>query len=142
MHHFHERRAFPRVPPICQLVTYRLSVSTGTWLVDLGVYMNEPPARRRASPTSHRAADLFALVADIIEFLGRSAWPIVDLVIRLWLAKQAIMSGLLLAHDWNTALTLAANEYPVPWLGPGVTRRAIATAGSAISTAVGKASSR
>ncbi len=78
------------------------------------------PRRRHASPTDHRAADLFALIADAIEFLSRSAWPIVDLVIRLWIAKQAILSGLLLANDWNTALMLAANEYPVPWLSPAV----------------------
>jgi len=82
--------------------------------------MSEPPARRRARTTNHRAADLFALYADTIEFLGRSAWPIVDLVIRLWMAKQAILPGLLLANDWYTALLLAANEYPVPWLSPGI----------------------
>jgi NADH dehydrogenase FAD-containing subunit/uncharacterized membrane protein YphA (DoxX/SURF4 family) len=80
--------------------------------------MSETPTPRYASPTRHRAAEVFSLVADIIGFLGRTAWPIVDLFIRLWIGKQAILSGLLLANDWNTALTLAANEYPIPWLDP------------------------
>jgi NADH:ubiquinone reductase (H+-translocating) len=82
--------------------------------------MSDPPARRHVNPTNQRAAEIFALVADVIAFLGRSAWPVVDLVIRFWIAKQAIMSGLLLANDWNTALTLAIHEYPIPWLSPGV----------------------
>ncbi len=80
--------------------------------------MSETPLPRYASPTRHRAAEVFSLVADIIGFLGRTAWPIIDLFIRLWIGKQAILSGLLLANDWNTALTLAVNEYPIPWLDP------------------------
>ena len=56
--------------------------------------------------------------ADAIQFLGRTAWPIVDLIVRFWIAKPAIVSGLLLANDWNTALMLAISEYPVSWLDP------------------------
>src|SRR5258708_16239707 len=80
--------------------------------------MDETHARRNASSTQRRAAELFALIADATGFLGRTAWPIADLLIRLWIGKQAIVSGLLLANDWNTALTLAVNEYPIPWLDP------------------------
>jgi NADH:ubiquinone reductase (H+-translocating) len=80
--------------------------------------MNGPIQRRDASPTQQRGGELFALIADVIGFLGRTAWRVLDLVIRLWLGKQAIMSGLLLAHEWNTAVTLAANEYPIHALDP------------------------
>lgn len=74
--------------------------------------------RRDASPTQQRGAELFALVADLIGFLGRTAWPVLDIVIRVWISKQAVMSSLLLAHDWHTAVTLAANEYPIGGLDP------------------------
>jgi NADH dehydrogenase len=80
--------------------------------------MNEPLAHVYVSPTQQRAAELFALIADAIQFLGRTAWPVVDLIIRFWIATPAIVSGLLLANDWNTALTLAISEYPVSWLDP------------------------
>jgi NADH:ubiquinone reductase (H+-translocating) len=76
------------------------------------------PRSRYVRPIQHRAAELFALAADVIAFLGRTAWPVVDVFIRLWIGKQAIFSGLLLAHDWNTAFTLAAHEYPISWLDP------------------------
>jgi NADH dehydrogenase len=71
------------------------------------------------SPTERRAAELLSVLADLTGFLGRSAWPVADVVIRWWIARPMIISGLLLAHDWNTALTLAAHEYPISWLDPG-----------------------
>lgn len=80
--------------------------------------MNEPLARIYVSPTRQRAAELFALIADAIQFLGRTAWPVVDLIVRFWIAMPAIVSGLLLANDRNTALMLAISEYPIPWLDP------------------------
>jgi uncharacterized membrane protein YphA (DoxX/SURF4 family) len=80
--------------------------------------MNEPLARIYVSPTRQRAAELVALIADAIQFLGRTAWPIVDLIVRFWIAMPAIVSGLLLANDWDTALMLAISEYPISWLDP------------------------
>jgi NADH dehydrogenase len=80
--------------------------------------MIEPLARIHVSPTQQRAAELFAFFADAIQFLGRTAWPVVDLIVRFWIAMPAIVSGLLMANDWNTALMLAINEYPIPWLDP------------------------
>jgi NADH:ubiquinone reductase (H+-translocating) len=80
--------------------------------------MKEPLARIHVSPTQQRAAELFAFFADAIQFLGRTAWPVVDLIVRFWIAMPAILSGLLMANDWNTALMLAINEYPIPWLDP------------------------
>ena len=72
--------------------------------------MKEPLARIHVSPTQQRAAELFAFFADAIQFLGRTAWPVVDLIVRFWIAMPAIVSGLLMANDWNTALMLASRR--------------------------------
>lgn len=56
------------------------------------------------------------------EFLFRVftklAWPKIDLAIRLWLAQLFFVSGVLKLTHWQTALDLAANEYPVSWMTP------------------------
>src|SRR5215470_17915793 len=48
----------------------------------------------------------------------RAVWPALNLIIRLWLAQVFVVSGLLKAANWENALNLAANEYPVSWLDP------------------------
>ena len=45
-------------------------------------------------------------------------WPKVDLGVRLWLAQIFFVSGILKLTHWQTALDLAANEYPVNWMNP------------------------
>ena len=57
-------------------------------------------------------------VAAAISGAERSAWPVLDLVVRLWLAQVFFVSGVLKAANWENALSLAANEYPVSWLDP------------------------
>src|SRR5260370_20407796 len=47
------------------------------------------------------------------------AWPKVELLIRLWLAQIFFVSGVLKLTHWDTALYLAAHEYPVSWLSAG-----------------------
>ncbi len=56
--------------------------------------------------------------AAVIRGAERGVWPVLDLVIRLWLAQVFFVSGLLKAANWENALSLAANEYPVSWLDP------------------------
>ncbi len=48
----------------------------------------------------------------------KTLWPVLDLLIRLWLAQVFFVSGVLKAANWDNALLLAANEYPVSWLDP------------------------
>jgi hypothetical protein len=55
--------------------------------------MNGPNVSRNVSPAQQRGAEVFALIADVIGFLGRTAWPVLDVVIRLWIGKQAVMSS-------------------------------------------------
>lgn len=49
----------------------------------------------------------------------RALAPVLDLVLRVWVAQAFLVSGLLKAADWPRALYLAEHEYPVPWLAPG-----------------------
>ena len=51
-------------------------------------------------------------------FAERGLGPVLDLAIRLMLAAIFWRSGLLKVMSWDTALYLAANEYPVSWLDP------------------------
>ena len=49
---------------------------------------------------------------------AKLVWPKIDLAIRLWLAQLFLVSGVIKATHWETALQLAANEYPVSWMSP------------------------
>lgn len=51
--------------------------------------------------------------------IARAAtWPTIDWLIRLWLAQIFFVSGVLKITHWQTALDLAATEYPVSWMSP------------------------
>ncbi|WP_252258036.1 FAD-dependent oxidoreductase [Erythrobacter aurantius] len=45
-------------------------------------------------------------------------WPFSDLAIRFFIALWFLRSGIVKAADWDTAVFLAANEYPVAWMEP------------------------
>ncbi len=45
-------------------------------------------------------------------------WPFSDLIVRFFIGMWFLRSGLVKAADWETALYLAANEYPVSWMSP------------------------
>lgn len=61
---------------------------------------------------------LMGWVAAIIKFAERTLGPIADLGIRLWLAQIFFVSGLIKLTNWDNALLLSQNEYPVSWLNP------------------------
>ena len=61
---------------------------------------------------------LMQIVSDLLRFAERVMGPLLDLFIRLYLAQSFFLSGMVKAMSWNTALLLAANEYPVSWLDP------------------------
>jgi NADH dehydrogenase/putative oxidoreductase len=58
--------------------------------------------------------------AGVFRFIERTAWPLTDLLIRLWIAQVFVMSGLRKVANWNVALYLAHFEYPLSWLDPVV----------------------
>ncbi|WP_299193060.1 FAD-dependent oxidoreductase [uncultured Erythrobacter sp.] len=45
-------------------------------------------------------------------------FPFTDIVTRFFIAMWYLRSGLVKAADWDKALYLAANEYPVGWMDP------------------------
>ncbi|WP_156444707.1 DoxX family protein, partial [Blastomonas sp. CCH15-G10] len=47
-----------------------------------------------------------------------SARPLFDLAVRLIIAQGLLASGLVKLMDWERALTLASQEYPVSFLSP------------------------
>jgi NADH dehydrogenase/putative oxidoreductase len=50
--------------------------------------------------------------------LRRLVWPKVELAMRLWLGQAFFVSGVIKLTHWDTALALAATEYPVGWMDP------------------------
>ena len=74
--------------------------------------------RRRPAPPGH-------VIAAFLKRMGRSAArrrKSRSIPPRsgdpLWLAQAFWVSGVLRLANWDTALTLATHEYPVPWLDP------------------------
>lgn len=63
-------------------------------------------------------ARVLSVWSDVFRIAGGPAAAILDLVIRLWLAEIFFVSGVLKIANWQTALYLAANEYPVSWMDP------------------------
>jgi NADH dehydrogenase/putative oxidoreductase len=53
-----------------------------------------------------------------LRFLRSGVWPPFDLVLRLWLAGIFFASAVVKLANWQTALYLSANEYPVSWMDP------------------------
>ena len=45
-------------------------------------------------------------------------WPFTDIIVRFFVALPFLRSGIVKVADWETAVFLAANEYPVSWMAP------------------------
>src|SRR5580698_4214514 len=50
--------------------------------------------------------------------LGGIAWPYIELVIRLWVAKLFGFFGFMQMMHWETTLAVASQENPIPLLAP------------------------
>src|SRR5215831_1541067 len=64
------------------------------------------------------APKLYSIHQRLFRILRTATWPTVDLLIRLWLGQIFFISGILKLTHWDTALNLAATEYPVSWMNP------------------------
>lgn len=62
---------------------------------------------------------LVSTLRSAIALLEKGVAPPFDLFLRLWLGQIFWLSGLVKLNDWQQALWLSANEYPVSWLDPG-----------------------
>jgi putative oxidoreductase len=65
---------------------------------------------------SGRVAGAYCAFARQIDKLQ----PLLLLIIRLYVARVFVMSGLTKVHDWSVTVALFTNEYHVPLLPPGV----------------------
>src|ERR1700740_1965064 len=86
-----------------------IEIGTGTVMVD---------TKSEAAAPIYWIARLVDVAATIFRTLERSAGPVVDLVIRLWLAQMFFASAVVKLAHWSDALYLAAHEYPVAWMNP------------------------
>jgi NADH:ubiquinone reductase (H+-translocating) len=71
--------------------------------------------------TQQRLSTALVWVGDAIAFLSRTAWPLVDLLIRIWIGKGALVLSVLISTDWTTVVRMAAGSYPIPDLSLGST---------------------
>lgn len=79
----------------------------------------EPPPHRPSSGalrrTLSRSQALWQWAVGIARFF---IWPTLDLTVRVWLAHVYLVSGSVKLLNWQTALELAAHEYPVSFMSP------------------------
>ncbi len=76
------------------------------------------PQSAQTSSTSTWLAGFFNLSSTFFLRLKVAAWPVIDLGMRVWLAQIFFVSGVIKVTHWQTALNLAATEYPVSWMSP------------------------
>lgn len=64
-----------------------------------------------------RLSTALVWLADAIDFLSRTAWPFVDLLIRVWIGRLALVESVLMSADSSMAISMAAGSYPIPVSG-------------------------
>jgi NADH:ubiquinone reductase (H+-translocating) len=74
-----------------------------------------------ADALQQRLSTALVWLGDVIAFVSRTAWPLVDLLIRLWIGKSALVLSVLISTDWTTVVRMAAGSYPIPDLSLGST---------------------
>ena len=67
-----------------------------------------------ANALQQRLSTVLVWLGDAIAFLSRTAWPLVDLLIRIWIGKLAIVLSVLISTDWAMAVSMAVGSYPIP----------------------------
>src|SRR5215831_532149 len=68
-----------------------------------------------------RLSTALVWLADAIAFLSRTIWPLVDLLIRIWIGRQALVLSVLISTDWAMAVSMATGSYPIPVAALGST---------------------
>src|ERR1700738_5460135 len=74
-----------------------------------------------ANALQQRLSTALGWLGHATPFLSRTAWPLVDLLIRIWIGKLALVSSVLISTDWGMAVSMAAASYPIPVAGLGAT---------------------
>ncbi len=63
-------------------------------------------------------SDLLRLAGSVLRVSETIGAPVMDLLRRITLAQIFLASGIVKLADWDTALLLAREEYPVSWMDP------------------------
>ena len=66
--------------------------------------------------TNNKLADYYISASKGLDFLS----PLLDLALRIWVAKVFFMSGLTKIQSWDTTMMLFQYEYNVPILSPTI----------------------
>src|SRR6266404_3005382 len=74
-----------------------------------------------ADTLQERLSTALVWLGDVIAFLSQTAWPLVDLLIRIWIGKSALVLSVLISTDWTTVVRMAEGSYPIPDLSLGST---------------------
>src|SRR6266404_2943965 len=74
-----------------------------------------------ADTLQERLSTALVWLGDVIAFLSQTAWPLVDLLIRIWIGKSALVLSVLISTDWTTVVRMAEGTYPIPDLSLGST---------------------
>jgi NADH dehydrogenase len=74
-----------------------------------------------ADALQQRLSTALVWLGDAIAFLSQTAWPLVDLLIRIWIGKSALVLSVLISTDWTTVVRMAEGSYPIPDLSLGST---------------------
>ena len=61
---------------------------------------------------------VITLHAELFRYLISLGWPILDVFVRIGMAQQFFISGVLKVTNWQTALDLSQNVYRVSWMDP------------------------
>ena len=75
-------------------------------------------ARMRQAASLAPLARVLGWHAELFRIVRLTAWPLFDIALRLGLAREFFVSGVIKASNWSNALYLAREVYPVSWLSP------------------------
>lgn len=78
---------------------------------------SEVGANKHDARRSDRSA-VMSRLAKIYSGTTVVFWPFTDLAMRFFVALPFLRSGIVKAGDWDTAVLLATQEYPVSWMAP------------------------
>jgi NADH dehydrogenase/putative oxidoreductase len=75
-----------------------------------------------AAPAAARSrfAPLAETLEDLLRTLDTRLGPILDLIVRIWLAQTFLASGLVKTLNWDSTVELYTSEHPVPGVAPDI----------------------
>ena len=79
------------------------------------------PSASAAQPggwTESWSPRLIGVHAELFRRIRSLGWPTLDAFVRIGLAQQFFISGVLKVTNWKTALELSENVYRVSWMDP------------------------